>query len=109
MTQHAPQHCRGDYFIEGIDIYSKKLSESANTVGTSIGTSVVTIYESNNQIAAVVVNRNQDKWLSEVFVSLGEDEELASGLLIMKGLAFVSQATDCPNGDALRVAEELVE
>jgi endonuclease YncB( thermonuclease family) len=64
--------------------------------------------ESNNQVAAVVVNRNQDKWLSEVFVSLGEDEELASGLLIMKGLAFVSQATDCPNGDALRVAEELV-
>ncbi|MGB3533729.1 MAG: hypothetical protein WBA13_09445 [Microcoleaceae cyanobacterium] len=32
------------------------------------------IDESDNQVAAVVVNRNQDGWISEVFVSLGEGE-----------------------------------
>jgi hypothetical protein len=65
------------------------------------------IDESNNQVAVTPIKQNQDKWLSEVFVSLGEGEELASGLLVMQGLAVVSQVQDCPNGDALRVAEEL--
>lgn len=51
--------------------------------------------ESYNQVAVTVVNRNQDGWLSEVFVSLGEGEELASGLLVMNGLAVVSQPSDC--------------
>ena len=66
------------------------------------------IQESNNRVAVTTIKQNKNKWLSEVFVSLGEGEELASGLLVMKGLAIVSQPSDCPNGDTLRVAEELV-
>lgn len=67
------------------------------------------IDDSNNQIAVTPIKQNQEGWLSEVFVSLGEGEELASGLLVIEGLAVVSQPSDCPNGDALLVAEELVQ
>ena len=57
------------------------------------------VQESNNRVVVTPIKQNQEGWLSEVFVNPGKDnEELASALLIMKGLAVVSQAADCPNG-----------
>jgi hypothetical protein len=67
------------------------------------------VNNSNNQVAVLTVKQNSDGWLSEVFVSLGEDsEELASALLIIEGLAVVSaQASECFYQEGLEMAEEM--
>lgn len=61
-----------------------------------------------------VVNAKQNsqgRWNGEVFVGLGEDgEELASALLIIKGLANISPvASECLYQEGLEMAEELAE
>jgi hypothetical protein len=69
------------------------------------------INNSNNQVAVLTVKQNiEGKWLSEVFVRLGEDsEELASALLIIKGLAVISpQVQECFYQEGLEMAEEMV-
>jgi hypothetical protein len=66
------------------------------------------VNNSNNQIAVLTVKKNSDGWLSEVFVRLGEGEELASALLIIKGLAVVSpQVSECFYQEELEMAEEM--
>ncbi|MEA5522902.1 hypothetical protein [Limnoraphis robusta] len=68
------------------------------------------INNSNNQVAVLTVKQNiEGKWLSEVFVRLGEDsEELASALLIIKGLAVISpQVQECFYQEGLEMAEEM--
>gem|GEM_PF-2195897 len=66
------------------------------------------IKNSNNQVPVVMVKQNSEGWLSEVFISLGEDqEELASALLIIEGLAVVSpQVHECFYQEGLEMAEE---
>ena len=68
----------------------------------------ISLHSNNLRTESFVVNQNPDKCPVPVFVSVGEGEELASGLLIKKGLAIVSQPSDCPNRDALIIAEELL-
>lgn len=67
------------------------------------------IQNSNNQVAVLTVKQNSEGWLSEVFVRLGEGEELASALLIIEGLAVISpQVQECFYQEGLEMAEEMV-
>ncbi|EAW35173.1 hypothetical protein [Lyngbya sp. PCC 8106] len=66
------------------------------------------INNSNNQVPVLTVKQNTEGWLSEVFVRLGEGEELASALLIIEGLAVVSpEVHECFYQEGLEMAEEL--
>ncbi len=67
------------------------------------------IQNSNNQVPVLTVKQNSEGWLSEVFVRLGEGEELASALLIIEGLAVVSpEVHECFYQEELEMAEEMV-
>ncbi len=67
------------------------------------------INNSNNQVAVLTVEQNSDSWLSEVFVKWGDGEELASALLIIKGLIVISpEAQECFYQEGLEMAEEMV-
>ncbi len=63
------------------------------------------LIESGTQLIQFAYNTQTQKYESQTTVNL---EETPSPLII-KGLAVVSQPGDCPDGDALRVAEELVQ
>jgi micrococcal nuclease len=68
------------------------------------------ITSSNNKVLITVVDKDQyNRTVGEVWVNPGTDkEELASGLLVLKGLArvYTKYADKCPNVQALKHSEE---
>ena len=68
------------------------------------------IKESEGEVGVVFLEKEGKQWITEVYANLGElPEDMIGERLISQGFAQVTKEIDsCPNGESLRLAQELV-
>ena len=68
------------------------------------------IKESQGEVGVVFLEKEGKQWITEVYANLGElPEDMIGERLISQGFAQVTKEIDsCPNGESLRLAQELV-
>ena len=68
------------------------------------------IKDSEGEVGVVFLEKEGKQWITEVYANLGElPEDMIGERLISQGFAQVTKEIDsCPNGESLRLAQELV-
>ena len=69
------------------------------------------IKESEGEVGVVFLAKEGKQWITEVYANLGKlPEDFIGEQLITKGFATITNEVDsCPNGESLKLAQELQE
>ena len=87
----------------GVEVPSKNSQAAINYLNKLIK-------ESQGEIGVVFLFKDGKQWVTEVYANLGKlPEDFIGERLITQGFATVTKEIDsCPNGESLRLAQELV-
>ncbi|CAD5984259.1 hypothetical protein [Planktothrix agardhii] len=87
----------------GVEVPSKNSQAAINYLNKLIK-------ESQGEIGVVFLFKDGKQWVTEVYANLGKlPEDFIGERLITQGFAKVTKEIDsCPNGESLRLAQELV-
>ena len=68
------------------------------------------VKQSPENVPVVFAGKNNGIWYGDVWVGAGDREESASGLLLFNGMAkLIEDYYNCPDGDSLKLAENLAK
>jgi len=88
----------------GVEVPSKNSEAAINYLNELIK-------ESQGEVGVVFLAKEGKQWITEVYANLGKlPEDFVGEQLITQGFATVTNEVDsCPNGESLRLAQELQE
>ena len=88
----------------GVEVPSKNSQAAINDLNKLIK-------ESEGEVGVVFLFKDGKQWITEVYANLGKlPEDFVGEQLITKGFATLTNEVDsCPNGESLKLAQELQE